>query len=141
MNSNFLADGLRFECQGSGNCCTSRGQYGYVYLDASDRKRMARTLGLDTREFMRRHCEKTDGYWHLKHPDQDCQFLKEKRCTVYAGRPTQCRTWPFWPENLNARTWTREIASFCPGVGKGPLRTAEEILQTAEEERRASARR
>jgi Fe-S-cluster containining protein len=59
--------------------------------------------------------------------DQNCSFLDGKRCSVYEGRPSQCRTWPFWPENMNARTWNREIVPFCPGVGKGRLYTAEEI--------------
>ena len=36
----------------------------------------------------------------------DCVFLKEdpergrKTCSIYPVRPLQCRTWPFWPENL-----------------------------------------
>ena len=134
-------EGLRFECQGSGNCCTSRGSYGYVYLDAYDRQRLAKALGITTRNFTSRYCEKTDGYWHLKDRDQDCAFLKDRRCSVYPGRPTQCRTWPFWPENLNPRVWTTEIASFCPGVGKGPKVSAAEIKRIAATERRAEKRR
>lgn len=102
---------------------------------------MARALKLSTRQFTRAYCEKTEGRWHLRNPDQDCAFLKDKRCTVYEGRPTQCRTWPFWPENLNARTWNREIASFCPGVGKGRQHTRAEIEAIAEQERLAEKRR
>ena len=105
----------------------SRGAYGYVYLTLADRRRMARVLGLSTREFTSKHCEKTDGLFHLKGPDRDCQFLEGKRCGVYEGRPAQCRTWPFWPENMNARVWTQEVATFCPGVGKGRLYSAKEI--------------
>jgi len=51
-----------------------------------------------------------------------CRFLDpvtKKRCLVYEARPAQCRTWPFWPENMNARAWDREVVAFCPGVGKG----------------------
>ena len=33
----------------------------------------------------------------------------------------QCRTWPFWPENMSSKAWT-SIAAFCPGVGP-PLLT------------------
>ena len=123
----FWADGIRFECQGSGRCCMSRGKYGYVYLTLPDRRRMAKHLGLSTGQFTRRYCKNTGGHFHLKAPEADCCFLDGNRCSVYEARPTQCRTWPFWPENLNARTWSREIASFCPGVGKGRLHAAEEI--------------
>lgn len=127
----FYAEGLRFECQGSGKCCTSRGTYGFVYFDAEDRRRMARALKIPTREFTQKYCQRTGGHWHLKDPKSDCVFLDGKRCGAYEGRPKQCRTWPFWPENLNARTWNGEIASFCPGVGKGRLYSAEEILRIA----------
>ncbi len=123
----FYAKGIRFECQGSGKCCMSRGTHGYVYLTLADRKRFAGHLGIDVRTFDRRYCERTDGHIHLKNPAADCQFLDGKRCSVYEGRPSQCRTWPFWPENMNAKSWNREIKTFCPGVGKGRVYTQEEI--------------
>ncbi len=119
--------GVRFECQGSGKCCVSRGKYGYVSLDIKDRRRMARALGLETSTFTRRYCEMTEELWHLKDPQKDCVFLRGTRCRVYRGRPTQCRTWPFWPEAMNARVWSREVRGFCPGVGKGRLYTKAEI--------------
>jgi Fe-S-cluster containining protein len=121
--------GVRFECQGSGKCCSSRGQYGYVYMDADDRRRMARSLKLPMAVFTRRYCRQTSGNWHLKGPNKDCEFLDGARCRVYKGRPKQCRTWPFWPEHMDARTWSREIKSFCPGIGKGRLYKKSEILK------------
>jgi Fe-S-cluster containining protein len=127
MADEFLKDGIRFECQGTGRCCMSRGTYGYVYLTLKDRQRMSAHLNLSTRDFTRKFCQKTDGYFHLINPDRDCRFLEGTRCSVYEGRPAQCRTWPFWPENMNAKTWTQEVAVFCPGVGKGRLYSAEEI--------------
>lgn len=125
-------EGVRFECQGSGKCCTSHGEYGYVYMTLADRQRMAKVLNLSTAAFTRRHCEKTGGQWHLiedkKNPD--CRFLKNgNRCGVYEGRPMQCRTWPFWPEVMNAKAWKKDVAAFCPGVNKGRLWTGDEIEQ------------
>lgn len=133
--STWWNKGIQFECQGSGRCCVSRGEYGFVYLSLKDRQRMARHLGLQTREFTRRYCEKEGALFHLKEASKsdDCQFLVAKRCRVYEARPTQCRTWPFWPENLNAKTWKTDVASFCPGVGKGRLWTGDEILATLDE--------
>ena len=135
----FYKDGIRFECQGSGKCCTSRGTYGYVYLTAEDRKRFARSFGLTVAAFKRKYCETTDGFVHLKNPELDCEFLKDKRCTVYEARPTQCRTWPFWPENMNAKVWNGDVKSFCPGVGKGKLYTRKEILAIMKEKEGKSA--
>jgi Fe-S-cluster containining protein len=143
----FFEQGIRFECQGTGQCCLSRNTYGYVYLTPTDRARMAKVLGLTESEFERTHCTRTEGLLHLKSPDQDCQFLEGKRCGVYAGRPEQCRTWPFWPEVMNAKTWKKEVLSFCPGVGKGervPASKIQEQLKTqddCEEEILIEARR
>ena len=47
-------DGIRFECQGTGQCCISRGAYGYVYVTLADRRRLAAELGIPTRQFTRR---------------------------------------------------------------------------------------
>ena len=73
-------EGVRFQCQGSGKCCTSHGEYGHVYMTLEDRKRMAKVLNLSTNEFTKKYCEKSDGIWHLKeYKDQpDCIFLVGK---------------------------------------------------------------
>jgi Fe-S-cluster containining protein len=123
----FWEDGLRFACQGSGKCCMSRGAYGYVYVTLRDRRRLAEHLGLTTRQFTRQYCARTGLYFHLLNPEADCGFLHEKRCLVYEARPAQCRTWPFWPENMKPRVWNNEVAAYCPGVGKGRLYTKAEI--------------
>ena len=95
---------IRFECQGSSNCCVSRGSYGYVYLSIKDIKKLSTFLKISIKKFKNIYCEKTDGFTHLKekkNKNNNCLFLKEKRCTVYKARPIQCRTWPFWSENMN----------------------------------------
>lgn len=123
----FYAEGIRFECQGSGKCCTSRGAYGYVYVTLADRKRFAKFFGVTVASFTRKYCETTEGHLHLRNPEADCAFLRGNRCSVYEARPSQCRTWPFWPENMNAKAWTKEVQSFCPGVGRGRIWTKAEI--------------
>ncbi len=131
----FYSEGIRFTCQGCGKCCHTRGQYGYVYLTAGDRKRIAHLLDMTTRDFQRRYVRYTDGYMHLKDPDRDCLFLEEGKCLIYEARPLQCRTWPFWPENMKKRTWEREVAACCPGIGKGKLYSAEEIERIVKEQK------
>lgn len=138
-NKDWMKQGLRFECQQSGKCCTSHGEFGFVYLTKEDRAAMAKHLGITALEFRTKYCEKTDGIWHLieRKGQPDCLFLKGKQCSVYEARPTQCRTWPFWPDNMNAKTWTQEIAAFCPGVGKGPVRNLSEIEEQLKSQRRS----
>lgn len=139
----WYRDGLRWECQGSGKCCVSHGQMGYVFLSLADRRRLAAYLELSTSQFTRKYCTKTDDQWHIRDEPgaADCRFLVGKRCGVYEARPTQCRTWPFWPEVMHAKAWQREVAAFCPGVGKGKLWTAEEIGAVLETQSRANQER
>lgn len=119
----WWANGLHFQCQQSGNCCTSHGEYGFVYLTLEDRKVFAKYLKISVKKFTEEYCDKTDGIYHLieRKNNPDCLFLKDKKCSVYEARPTQCRTWPFWSEHMNAKAWKKDIASFCAGIGKGPL--------------------
>lgn len=132
--------GVRFECQGSGGCCISRGEYGHVFLTLDDRRRLARLLKLSTSAFTRKHCHRLAGLWHLIEDPKipECRFLKNNRCQVYSARPTQCRTWPFWPEVMGAKTWKKEVAAFCPGVGKGPVIPREKIELSLATERKTT---
>ena len=123
----FYKNGLRFECQGDGKCCVSRGRYGYVYLSFGDRRRLAAHLKLSLTEFTAKHTRKVDGLYELLYTGKDCPFLQDNRCKVYEARPWQCRTWPFWPENMDATVWEKEVVSWCPGAGKGKVYTADEI--------------
>lgn len=122
-----IENGIRFECQATGNCCVSRGSYGFVYLTLNDRKNIAKLKNIPTQSFTKRFCKKHLGHFHLKEIKGACEFLAEKKCSIYSARPSQCRTWPFWPENMNTKTWNQEVKAFCPGVGKGKLYTKEEI--------------
>lgn len=132
----WWSEGIRFECQGSGKCCTSHGEFGFVFLTLEDRRRFAKHLKISTASFTKKYCAKTSGVFHLieRKDNPDCLFLINKRCSVYEGRPTQCRTWPFWPEVMGAKAWKKEVAEFCPGVGKGKLIPAEKIQKQIDEQ-------
>ena len=56
MKQPFWTSGIRFECQQSGRCCTSRGEYGFVYLTGEDRDRLAKHLQLSVEDFVRHYC-------------------------------------------------------------------------------------
>ena len=138
----WYAEGVRFECQGSGKCCTSHGEYGFVYLTLEDRERFAKHFKISVDEFTVKYCAKTDGIWHLRErkKNPDCIFLDGKSCGAYAARPTQCRTWPFWPEIMSAKAWKKDVVSFCPGVGKGPLISSVEIEKALKEQSDSNSR-
>ena len=129
MEKNIYEKGIRFKCQGSSNCCVTRGSNGYVFLSNKDLSRLAKYFNLSLIKFKNNYCQTTDGFIHLKETRKngECIFLNKKKCTVYKARPTQCRTWPFWPENMNSKKWVEDIQNFCPGIGKGSLYKKEKI--------------
>ena len=126
----YAPRGLRFACRpGCAHCC--RGEPGVVYVTRSERRRMAEHLGLEEDEFRRRHCRRVGlNRWSLRERvDGDCVFLDPHsgRCGVYQVRPSQCRSYPFWPSILaDQGSWEGEKLN-CPGIGRGRLFTPGEI--------------
>ena len=122
--------GIRFECQGSGNCCVSRNSYGFVYLSNIDLIRFSKYFKISLKKFKEKYCQITDGFIHLAEKPKlygNCIFLKDKKCSVYNSRPSQCRTWPFWNDNMNVKVWDKDISVNCPGIGKGGIIKKKEI--------------
>ena len=121
MNKKIIENGIKFTCQSSSNCCISRGSHGFVFLSKKDINRLAIHFNLLFKEFINKFCQTSNGFIHLKEirKNGECIFLKNKKCNVYKARPTQCRTWPFWPENMNSKVWDKDVVNFCPGIGKG----------------------
>jgi len=130
------ADGLQFTCSQCGNCCT--GNPGYVWISPEEIARLAGHLGLSPQIVMDRYCRSVGGRVSLNETRTpqgmyDCVFLKEdpkrgrKSCSIYPVRPLQCRTWPFWPENLSDRSRWDRAAKRCHGMNHGRKFTLEQI--------------
>jgi len=115
--------GLRFECTQCGNCCS--GDPGYVWVTKDDIGRISRFLSLpDADRPDRRYFRRVRFRHSLREkPDGDCVFLKREAgkalCVIYAVRPLQCRTWPFWALNLRSSEMWNEAHRKCPGMGSG----------------------
>jgi Fe-S-cluster containining protein len=150
----WYADGLKFTCTQCGNCCT--GGPGFVWVSPVEIDRLAKFLGEPAERVVKRYCRRFGDRLSLKErktPEglYDCIFLQHvpgeptaenpnppprRICSIYSVRPLQCRTWPFWNENLaSPENWERGKRR-CPGMGKGnrhfslekieSLRTAED---------------
>ena len=128
MKNAWYDDGLQFTCvQGCVDCCITHGDHAYVYLEPDDVQNLACHLNVSHEEFLARFTVVEDGYVLLRMDEPACLFLGERGCTVYEARPVQCRTFPFWKENLTTRARWDGLARFCPGIGQGPVHTSERI--------------
>jgi len=133
----FFADGLRFECTACGECCSNHNGYDFVYLTRQDIVEMAKRLKLPRKTFLETYTRLDDGDVVLKDRGEACIFLKGGgKCAVYASRPLQCRTFPFWAENMNRKTWETEIRRDCPGTNEDRLVPAATIREQLAWERK-----
>ena len=112
----WYREGLRFECTGCGQCCT--GSPGYVWVTEEEVLTMAEHLQLSLEEFAEKYLRQVGEKLSLKEllPSYDCVFFKDKKCTIYTIRPTQCRTYPFWGQNLESKEAWLKAAQFCEGI-------------------------
>lgn len=146
----WYADGLKFTCTQCGNCCT--GAPGYVWISEVEIGRLAEHLHLSRDEVISRYCRIIGDRISLSERrsasgNYDCIFLHEqpaaidpqhpdriplpkRTCSIYAVRPLQCRTWPFWDGLLASReNWDR-AGQRCPGINRGkhyPLQRIAEL--------------
>jgi len=125
--SYFFDQGIHFECQRCGACCT--GDPGIIYIGKQELVRIAEYLSLKVPLFIEKYLYSiNEGYSIREHADGRCSFY-ENGCTIYPVRPNQCKTFPFWFENLrSAKKWKR-MCKECPGIGCGPLYSKEQILE------------
>lgn len=124
----WYRDGLRFRCTACGDCCV--GASGNVWVNKQDIVALAAEVGLDGEEFEARYVRQIGARKSLhEYNNGDCVFFdgQTRKCRVYAARPRQCRTWPFWDSNVRTpKTWA-ETCRVCPGSGAGRLYQLEEI--------------
>lgn len=136
MAERWYRDGLRFECTQCGGCCS--GEPGYVWVNAEEISAIAQTLELDEDAFRQKFVRKVGARFSLiEYPDGDCIFLdpKTRGCLVYAARPIQCRTWPFWSSNVKSKKDWQATCSVCPGAGVGELFSIEQIDEARRQKR------
>ncbi len=131
----WYRNGLRFQCQRCGNCCT--GGSGTVRVSDSEIEVLARRLDLDDSAFRAIYTRVLrDGDVSLRERrGGDCVFYERGRgCGVYPVRPRQCRTWPFWRSVVHSPERWEEESRHCPGMNRGPLHPAETVSALRDED-------
>lgn len=126
----WYQDGLAFSCTRCGACCTNAP--GYVWVNYEEIQALAEFRGQTVDQFSSQFVRQVGDHFSLtERKNGDCIFWdREQGCTVYAARPAQCQTWPFWPENVETPKDWEGIKRVCPGSGKGRHFSAEEIVES-----------
>jgi len=132
MTSPWWSAGLFFSCVRCGACCGRAP--GTVRFTKGELSAMARSLGVAEEQFTRKYAWNKYGALSLREqPNYDCVFLKNSDegpgCEIYCVRPSQCSTFPFWPDILKSSLSWELFASSCPGMNNGEFHDYEEILK------------
>jgi uncharacterized protein len=118
---------IYFKCQEDcSNCCKVSG--GFVVVRDVEIEPIAKYLKLSADVFLKKYTREEGKYTCLVDREgEDCIFLKDDKCSIYPVRPIQCRTFPFWPQNLKTEKRWILIEDECPGIGSGKAFSKEEI--------------
>ncbi|MHC4462356.1 MAG: YkgJ family cysteine cluster protein [Planctomycetota bacterium] len=136
----WYVGGLHFECLQCGECCSGPSE-GYIWVTKPEIQIIADFLKITPGQLRQVHLKRVGlRTTIIEHPgSKDCIFLQEtngqKRCTIYAVRPSQCRIWPFWPSNLASPNDWNKAAQKCCGINRGKHYSIEEIEKIKSEKK------
>lgn len=109
---------IRFQCQSDCFKCCSKP--GVVYLTNREVSQAAQYLGISVSRFKSEFLKKQLDLWVIEvEEDLPCPFLAHEGCIIHETKPSQCKTYPFWRENMESKNHWALATAFCPGIGKG----------------------
>lgn len=107
---------IKFKCTGCGKCCQSDGEVWLdtdEFLDVANLRQESPSIVME--KYVAEHdfnsVRLKDKYVtdSLRRNISECIFLEDGKCSIYEARPTQCRTFPYWPRLLrNESNWLAE---------------------------------
>lgn len=136
----WYVGGLHFECTQCGDCCSGPDE-GVIWITKSEIGFLAEYLKISEEEVREKYLQRVGNRTTIvEHPiTRDCIFLEnkdgQKKCTIYSVRPNQCRTWPFWSDNLQSPDTWNETAQHCPGINRGSCHSFVEIEKLRKQRR------
>ena len=131
-NTPWYAAGLYFECMQCGSCCSGPGA-GYIWVARPEIEIIADFLKISVGQLRQKYLRRVGLRTTIieQSGTKDCIFLQRsngrKICMIYSVRPSQCRAWPFWPNNLTGPNTWNKAAQKCSGINRGRLYSYEEI--------------
>ena len=130
--TSWYVGGLHFECAQCGRCCSGPSE-GYIWVTSPEVKLIADFLKITPEQLRQKYLKRVGLRTTIieRAGTKDCIFLQtindNKRCVIYSVRPTQCRAWPFWPDNLASSSAWNNTAQKCHGINRGRHHSFEQI--------------
>ncbi len=126
--SYFFDEGIRFECQKCGTCCT--GEPGVIYVDEEEITRIADHIEIPRDVFVERCLYLLKESYSIRETNDGRCIFFENGCAIYPVRPLQCSTFPFWFQNMRSPDSWESVVLKCPGIGRGPVHSKDHILDS-----------
>lgn len=126
QRSYFFDAGIRFKCRHCGTCCT--GDPGVVRVNEREVADIASYLDISASALGDTFLYTWENQQRIRETDDGRCLFFEDVCRIYPVRPNQCKTFPFWFDNLRSESRWKKIHSQCPGIGTGRLYHKNEIL-------------
>lgn len=102
-----------------GHCCC--GESGNVWVDQEEIGRICVFLQIHFIDLLEKYLQRVGNRFSCKErvteQGLECIFFQGavKKCSIYAVRPSGCRSYPFWD---HFKTHAEQVASECPGIKK-----------------------
>lgn len=125
----FFDQGLRFECQQCGQCCT--GDPGTIFVGPDEVAPIAEYCRISEAGLIADYLYPFKDSYSIREDEKGRCLFFDNGCTIYDVRPLQCRTFPFWFDNLRSPVRWDRIQKQCPGIGRGKRYTKDEIMISA----------
>lgn len=87
-----------------------------MYITDEDVERIAQHLHVPSDEVARKYTKRLVHGRTLRFVHKVCPFYTSKGCSIHRVKPEQCRTWPYWTENVSNNQFKAGIKRFCPGI-------------------------
>lgn len=122
---------LRFHCTGCGKCCYGNPGSHYIAASGVELEQIRQHLRLSRDWFLRHYTEALpQGNRGIRINDKGaCPFLLDGQCGIYRLRPSQCRSYPFWPEIVDSQKGWQAESQRCEGINWGEIVPLKRIEQ------------
>lgn len=125
MRKAWFDKAISFSCTACGKCCKSNGAT-RVFVNSKEIENIASAMNISVDAVNKEYIttvlgnDGTELNSLMKHSSKNqCVFLDGNKCSIYSARPTQCRTYPYWPHiMIGEAEWRAESVS-CEGIKLG----------------------